>query len=300
MKKAQILLFGIMLLAGIAGGLRNAEAYQNYAGSTSCSSCHPDFSSRGPLHDLHVSAMTGTCSLCHDQNGDNPQVAKCAGCHVGPGLRAHHENSGSDTCYDCHNATTPTPENIAPPYYSRTDVTVKNPCQAQPAPPGEDFNGDLVGLDNDGDLLYDTQDPNCSPPSTTTTVRPTTTTTSVRPTTTTTSVRPTTTTSVLPTTTTTSIRPTTTTSVLPTTTTLSAANNDHELSIADNDYNTANHDDISNADYHDNFSTASKLPTTSVRPTTTTSVLPTDNSIRPTYDTDSAANDNNINNTDDN
>ena len=132
MKKTQILLFSMLLLVSIfAVGVPLIEAYQNYNGTSSCSSCHPGFIKRGALHSLHVSAMTGTCTLCHVSTGDNPPLTKCVGCHVGPGLRAHHENSGSDTCYDCHNATTPAAENIAPPYYSRTDVTVKDPCQAQ-------------------------------------------------------------------------------------------------------------------------------------------------------------------------
>jgi hypothetical protein len=273
MRKTWLILSGMVLLVGIAVGLRNAEAYPNYAGSPACSSCHPTFlndkGSRGPLHDLHVSAMTGTCTLCHVKSGDNPPLANCAGCHVGPGLRLHHENAGAPPdangliCSDCHTTDPkPAPENIAPPYYSRTDVTVKEPCQAQPAPPGEDFNGDLVGLDNDGDLLYDTQDPDCTPPSTTTTtsirptttsVQPTTTTTSVRPTTTTTSVLPTTTTtSVLPTTTTTSVQPTTTTtSVQPTTTTTSVQPTTTTTSVQPT------------------------TTTTSVQPTTTTTVQPT-------------------------
>jgi hypothetical protein len=217
MKKAQVLVISMLLLVCIAIGLINAAAYEHYEGSPSCSSCHPEFLyGIDTLHDLHVSEMTAPCMVCHTLTGDNPLVANCAGCHVGPGLRLHHKNAGvpadanGKTCSaaGCHpNDPTPNPENIAPPYYIGADVTVKNPCQAQPAPPGEDFDGDLVGLDNDGDLLYDTQDSDC-------TVTPTTTTTSVQPTTTTT-VQPSisTTTALSPSTTSsTSITPISTTS----------------------------------------------------------------------------------------
>ena len=229
MKKTRIMLFCFFLFIGLAIGATNSEAYQNYSGSNSCSQCHSGFIGKGPSHTQHLK-MTSNCTLCHIKNGDNPLIAKCAGCHAGPGLRAHHKNAGAPldvtglTCAACHPGDpTPDPESILPPFYNRTDVKVNRPCQAQPAPPGEDFSGNGKGLDNDGDLLYDAADTDCAPTPTTTTtsVRPTTTT-SVLPTTTTTSVRPTTTTSVLPTTTTTSVRPTTTTSVLPTTTTTSA------------------------------------------------------------------------------
>ena len=219
MKKQTSLLFYALLLAGLSIGVSDTTAYEYYNGSPSCSDCHTGFISRGPLHALHLK-MTSTCSLCHGNTGDNPLISKCAGCHVGPGLRAHHKNAGvaapfgGNSCSTCHSSDkTPVAESTLPPYYSRTDVTIKDPCQAQPAPPGEDFNGNLVGLDNDGDLFYDTEDSDCgSPP--TTTVPPTTT--SIRATTTT--VQPTTTTSVRLTTTT--VQPTTTTSVRLTTTTI--------------------------------------------------------------------------------
>jgi hypothetical protein len=48
-----------------------------------------------------------------------------------------------------------------PVYYLRDDVNVKDPCDATTAV-GEDFTGDLKGLDNDGDLLYDQDDGDCS------------------------------------------------------------------------------------------------------------------------------------------
>jgi hypothetical protein len=87
----------------------------------------------------------------------------------GAGLRAHHLNAGAPSdangrvCGDCHaNDPVPDPENTIPVYYLRDDVSVENPCSAQ-YPEGEDWNGDMVGLDNDGDLLYDFADPDCGP-----------------------------------------------------------------------------------------------------------------------------------------
>jgi len=43
-------------------------------------------------------------------------------------------------------------------YYLRGDVNVKEPCNSDGS---EDWNNDTIGLDNDGDLLYDGNDPDC-------------------------------------------------------------------------------------------------------------------------------------------
>jgi hypothetical protein len=105
----------------------------------------------------------------------------CIGCHgqgqntnAGAGLRLHHTNAGvgpgpSDflQCVNCHFDPDPLPENTPPPYYGRDDVDPTDPCNSDgledfpgpPAnPPGDE---DTVGLDNDGDLLYDAADPDC-------------------------------------------------------------------------------------------------------------------------------------------
>ncbi len=234
MKRTPVLIFCLTLLAGFALSISDTSAYQKYEGSPSCSTCHSGFigGPGNPLHDMHLQ-MTSNCSICHTSIGDNPNLATggvglgCNGCHLGPGLRAHHKNAGvpapagGSTCAACHPGDpTPPPESTVPSHYSRMDVSVKDPCQALPAPPGEDFNGDGKGLDNDGNLLYDAADPACGS-TVTTTVQPTTTT--VRPTTTTTvqpatTTVPPTTTTVQPTTTT--VLPVTTTTVLATTTTV--------------------------------------------------------------------------------
>jgi hypothetical protein len=146
----------------------------------SCYSCHPGFFNRGALHNpLHVGStkMTNTCTLCHTSTGDIPRTNTsgadpghaCNGCHTGPGLRLHHAAAGvpADStgyvCADCHDDPAP-PYSEAlpfPPYYTRQDVNVKNPCVVDAASGGEDLSGDGKGLDNDGDQLYDANDTDC-------------------------------------------------------------------------------------------------------------------------------------------
>ena len=51
-----------------------------------------------------------------------------------------------------------------PPYYGRSDVNITGPCLVSSESGGEDWNGDGLGLDNDGDLLYENADPDCGTP----------------------------------------------------------------------------------------------------------------------------------------
>ncbi len=164
-----------------------AGAYPTYQSSDgavdNCSECHPGFVGGfgSSLHELHVGStrMTATCTLCHDSPGSTPVYTStsptqnnnlgCAGCHEQFGLRLHHENAGAPadssglTCFDCHTVDPPPPaENIVDAsvraYYLRSDVNVKEPCNSDGS---EDWDGDTIGLDNDGDLLYDGNDPDC-------------------------------------------------------------------------------------------------------------------------------------------
>ncbi|UCE88815.1 MAG: choice-of-anchor D domain-containing protein, partial [Pseudomonadota bacterium] len=143
------------------------------------------------LHDVHRNAMLGgDCNACHSASGRFPVILNssvggtgldplaCVGCHGraepeasgqvrGSGLRQHHYNSGVTLCVDCHGDANPTAfntvaENIAPPYYFTPDAAHPNkptdPCN----PSGqENFAGSALGLDNDGDALYDQTDPDC-------------------------------------------------------------------------------------------------------------------------------------------
>lgn len=138
-----------------------------------CRTCHPTFQG-GPgnaLHDLHVGStqMTTNCMLCHTQIGDIPDIndsgesVSCTGCHKPQGLWEHHLGA-SITCTPCHSTwPTPDPENTLPPNYTRPDVALTDPCLVDPTMGGEDYSGDGSGLDNDGDDLYEADDPDCEP-----------------------------------------------------------------------------------------------------------------------------------------
>jgi hypothetical protein len=86
------------------------------------------------------------------------------------GLVLHHDNAGAPPdanglkCITCHPGAVETFETQMPPYYMLPGVIVNEPCITIPAPPGEDYDGDGYGLDNDGDLLYDENDPDCGVP----------------------------------------------------------------------------------------------------------------------------------------
>ena len=192
-RSLNVCLFTIVL-AGCALWSYRTDAYSRYASpppeeaTFGCVQCHDGFANRGLLHDLHEgnAQMTKECLLCHVSTGDDPSTYSsgasggqgCRGCHGvnngtsfgwGAGLRAHHKNANAPAdsdglrCADCHtNDLAPSAESVLPVYYSRTDVFVKNPCLAAPARPGEDFDGDGKGLDNNGNLLYDENDDSCA------------------------------------------------------------------------------------------------------------------------------------------
>jgi hypothetical protein len=65
----------------------------------------------------------------------------------------------------CHgNDPTPVPENVNPAYYGSVDTKANNACNLVAAE-GTNENwtvGDTIGLDNDGDGLYDGNDPDCA------------------------------------------------------------------------------------------------------------------------------------------
>lgn len=148
------------------------------------------------LHDVHRNDMlTGDCGTCHGGLGGSrfpvstytsnggagfPAIG-CIGCHgrdegtgtvTGTGLRQHHWRAGEQSCgaVDCHtdanpaNAT-PVGENILPPYYFSPDpnhpLKPTDPCNPGPAFSEGSFGATTLGLDNDGDGIYDTNDSNC-------------------------------------------------------------------------------------------------------------------------------------------
>ena len=161
-----------------------------------CQTCHGEFTSQGyssastgvawpdSLHQVHRSSsyMGTDCDLCH-RSGDNynPYINQsdgtgfnegygCVGCHgtptdagapTGEGLQRHHIYSGVSQCLGCHNPPAAgVQESAAPPYYGTVDTNVASSCNDDVST-SEDWNDDAEGLDNDGDLLYDADDPGC-------------------------------------------------------------------------------------------------------------------------------------------
>ena len=171
----------VVLAAGLLLG-RSAQAYTNYTG---CATCHGDFRSilatspKGTVfptsnHEMHrASGNMGTaCNLCHIGTSRTPVIighstgtanntgVGCTGCHMAAGLRAHHVINGVTICLTCHAAETPPPESFKPPYYGTADTRVKNPGnEVLMSGTNENWSvGDYLGLDNDGNNLYDLAD----------------------------------------------------------------------------------------------------------------------------------------------
>ena len=182
---------GMLVLGVLACG--TSFAYERY--NDGCFECHgaftDDTSTKGSVfpsgskHTMHngTSAMNTECNLCHT-NGDqknpyiglsegttaNPVGLGCTGCHMTAGLRTHHLNNGvvdsfGDDCSTCHSVGTPSDENVKPPYYGTVDTLADNACNDVLASnTNENWTvGDFVGLDNDGDNLYDLADFDCGP-----------------------------------------------------------------------------------------------------------------------------------------
>ncbi|MCL5022361.1 MAG: choice-of-anchor D domain-containing protein [Nitrospirae bacterium] len=213
MKKALIAHVSILTFLALVLLSVNAGAFPTYSssgGSTgNCANCHGAFAS-GPtpyvsqhdgvawknpatganlsIHDGHRTYMLNSdCNVCHTGSSRTPvylgssnggtgfQTIGCTGCHNGDGLRAHHENSGAYTCYDCHSPGTPPAENVPLPYYFTPDAAHPNkptdPCNANGS---ESAVAPAFGLDNDGNLLYDAADPACTPSAPVLSVSPTT------------------------------------------------------------------------------------------------------------------------------
>jgi hypothetical protein len=75
-------------------------------------------------------------------------------------------DSNGFTCVTCHsNDPTPPAENVPPSYYFSPDPShpskPTDSCNPAPGFP-EHFAASLIGLDNDGNLLYDEADPSCA------------------------------------------------------------------------------------------------------------------------------------------
>lgn len=142
-------------------------------------------------HNVHrYDMLDSDCGTCHggasrfpvrtdsSTGGSGFPAIGCLGCHgrnegtgdSGAGLRQHHYRAGQTVCVSCHldsnpaNAT-PVGENIAPAYYFTPDATHPNKptdaCNPGPAYPEGRYAAATLGLDNDGDGVYDTNDADC-------------------------------------------------------------------------------------------------------------------------------------------
>jgi len=148
------------------------SAYNNYSNSQ-CENCHSTFGGFGEaLHDMHLTFITGNCDMCHPNGGGSkpvntssagdPTAFSCAGCHgrdyggsdgvLSVGLRDFHIDQRGQSCSPCHDSD-PSPalgENVNPPHYGRSDVSLTIACSDN--------------LDNDGDGVRDGSDPECQVP----------------------------------------------------------------------------------------------------------------------------------------
>jgi len=143
------------------------------------------------LHNVHQSMVSNDCDTCHPSDFDPPislseslggnglAPISCAGCHSraepadqgavsGVALRQHHytASGGEIACTPCHQDANPVSfsvagEDLLPPYYANPGNNHPNipddPCNPAPGLP-EDFAASTLGLDNDGDNLYDEAD----------------------------------------------------------------------------------------------------------------------------------------------
>lgn len=142
-----------------------------------CLACHTS----GPRFPVLTNSSTGdtgvltfSCAGCHGRTGDGSDPNSTVG--WGAGLRQRHWRADGDhpgmnlkICADCHtdadpNSVTPVGEDVKPFNYANpgSHTTIpSDPCNLSPAF-DEDRAGTAVGLDNDGDGIYDGLDPDCS------------------------------------------------------------------------------------------------------------------------------------------
>ena len=147
------------------------------AGLPACAVCHGDLADRGPDHDTHSELANDDCGLCHGSGSRNdPALDNCVRCHgrdqdaggdalsagLGRGLRQHHVTVGAAACGNCHSdATGPAGvgEHVLPAFYPQAlGGAGLDSCDGSE----ENFPSNSVSLDNDGDGLTDSADPDCA------------------------------------------------------------------------------------------------------------------------------------------
>ena len=152
------------------------DVHRNDMLNGNCDTCHNVFG-HFPVFLGDSTGGTGldpiSCAGCHGRAEDaDPNGTGSEG--YSAGLRQHHwvanqEINGISTrvCVNCHLDDTdpadytPVGEDFLPPYYSDADAAHPNipsdPCNPADVYP-EDYAGTTLGLDNDGDDLYDEAD----------------------------------------------------------------------------------------------------------------------------------------------
>jgi hypothetical protein len=200
-KKSVSILYCITLIAIAfwAFDVRADQTYNNCIGCHGDFQANPYFSLKDgqtwadSLHNVHQSKVNKNCNFCHfgtsktpvylnKSNGVTGQAAiGCAGCHgraedknasvpsgYGAGLRQHHWNAGVMDCsavgchFDANPANyKPVGENIVPLNYAPIALYTSKPTDPCNKDGKENFGGTTIGLDNDGDGLYDGNDPDC-------------------------------------------------------------------------------------------------------------------------------------------
>jgi hypothetical protein len=153
----QIMFIALIMMMTAAA----AEAFMNFGlTGQNCKVCHTLFAGGLPVgdaeHIAHAMSVNNDCSVCHAPGLTvPPPMANCSQCHFPAGLREHHRNAGVHQCSGCHmNPETASPESTIPTGYAGTGL---DPCNGSE----ELFVSFTMGLDNDGDLLYDGDDPDC-------------------------------------------------------------------------------------------------------------------------------------------
>lgn len=117
----------------------------------------------GDLMTGHGSSMLVGCLDCHAAEGDQPLIARCAGCHgreedramaIGAGLHQLHRVKAMPDCDLCHGKD----EQVVGEHVVPTIMEAKGMDPCNDAQFGPD------GLDNDGDGKTDRDDPDCQKP----------------------------------------------------------------------------------------------------------------------------------------
>ncbi len=151
-----------------------------YGMSSKCMLCHAGGDKNNPYIGFSKGTSTNPglgCVGCQGREEDAGHDSASAG--LGAGLRQHHFNANkvvytvngpvsSQICADCHSDAnpanyTPVGEHVKPIYYGTKDTFANNPCNSimqHEINENWDFF-DFEGLDNDGDGLYDLNDPDC-------------------------------------------------------------------------------------------------------------------------------------------